>query len=135
ITEKKGLIISDVAADSAQLISDSLTGSGIRTALCVPILGRDAAPIGIIQLDSRAKKVSFGSEDLELLAAVSVPIGVVVENHRLLKLQSLLAAAAEVQVALLPRRRPTAPGYTFWEHYQPALDVGGDYYDYIPIEK
>ena len=135
LSEKKGLIISDIALDALRLVSESLSGSGIRTALCVPILGRNSAPIGIIQLDSRAKTVSFASEDLELLAAVSVPIGVVVENHRLLKLQSLLSAAAEVQVALLPRRRPTAPGYSFWEHYQPALDVGGDYYDYIPIEK
>ena len=135
LAEKKGLIISDVGTDTQQLVTDSMKGSGIRTALCLPILGRNEKLIGIIQLDSRAKNVSFCSEDLELLAAVSVPIGVVFENYRLLKMESLLAVAAEVQLALLPRRRPTAPGYTFWEHYQPALEVGGDYYDYIPIEK
>jgi phosphoserine phosphatase RsbU/P len=134
LRDKKGLIISDVGSDLQLPVTESLSGSGIRTALCVPILGREGSPIGIIQLDSRAKKVSFASEDLELLAAVSVPISVVVENHRLLKMESLLSTAAEVQVALLPRRRPVAPGYTFWEHYQPALHVGGDYYDYIPLE-
>ena len=132
--EGKGLIISDTELDGGPTLTDSFNVTGIRTALCVPVLGREGRAIGIIQLDSRRKHVSFGQEDLELLAAVSVPIGVVVENHRLLKERASLVAAAEVQSALLPRRRPAAPGYATWEFYQPALEVGGDYYDYIPIE-
>ena len=96
--------------------------------------GREGPPIGIIQLDSRVKQVSFDQADLELLAAVAVPIGVVVENHGLLEVKASLAAAVEVQAGLLPRKRPVIAGYSFWERYQPALEVGGDYYDYIPVE-
>jgi pSer/pThr/pTyr-binding forkhead associated (FHA) protein len=132
IREKKALILSDAEGGSVE-IADSFSGAGIRTAICVPILGRGGHPLGIIQLDSRVQKAVFGPEGLELLAAVAVPIGVVVENHRLLKEKAALAAAAEVQSALLPHVRPAPPGYTFWEHYQPALEVGGDYYDYIPV--
>jgi serine phosphatase RsbU (regulator of sigma subunit)/pSer/pThr/pTyr-binding forkhead associated (FHA) protein len=132
IRQRRGLILSDVEAGSVAL-TDSFSGAGIRTALCVPVLARGGEAIGIIQLDSRVEEAVFGPEDLELLAAVAVPIGVVVENHRLLKEKAALAAAAEVQAALLPHLRPAPPGYTFWEHYQPALEVGGDYYDYIPV--
>lgn len=134
IREGKGLIISDGDSNDEMAIPDSLSGSGIRTALCVPLRGSTGQTIGIIQLDSRVQKAIFGPEDLELLAAVAIPVGVVVENHRLLKERAMLAAAGEVQAALLPRRQPSAPGYVFWERYQPALEVGGDYYDYIPVE-
>jgi sigma-B regulation protein RsbU (phosphoserine phosphatase) len=132
--EGKAILISDVQDDSRFGSTDSLSGTGIRTAMCVPISSREGPPIGIIQLDSREQAASFGHPDLELLAAVAVPIGVVVENHRLLKGKAALAAAGEVQAALLPRKRPPLPGYSFWERYQPALEVGGDYYDYIPVE-
>jgi len=135
IRQGKGLIISDVRAGSEVLVTESLSGSGIRTALCVPLPGRGGDPIGIIQLDSRLHKVTFNAEDLEMLAAVAVPIGVVVENHRFVLERTMLTAAAEVQAALLPRRRPSAPGYTYWDRYLPALEVGGDYFDYIPVEQ
>lgn len=130
----KALLVSDLADDSRFNSNESVGGSGIRTVMCVPILSRAGGPIGIIQLDSRHQTAAFNAVDLELLAAVSVPIGVVVENHRLLKERATLTAAAEVQAALLPRQRPVLPGYSFWERYQPALEVGGDYYDYVPVE-
>ena len=38
-----------------------------------------------------------------------------------------------MQRALLPRHRPEIPGYAFWECYRPALEVGGDFYDYIRV--
>jgi serine phosphatase RsbU (regulator of sigma subunit) len=56
-----------------------------------------------------------------------------IENYRLLKARAEAAAAREIQLALLPRHPPDIPGYTFWSHYEPALEVGGDYYDYIPV--
>ena len=134
IREGKGLLVSDLADDSRFDATESLSGTEIRTVMCVPVTSRKGEPIGIIQLDTRVQKATFGPADLELLGAVAVPIGVVVENHRLLKERAALAAAGEVQAALLPRQRPTVPGYSFWERYQPALEVGGDYYDYIPVE-
>jgi serine phosphatase RsbU (regulator of sigma subunit) len=41
--------------------------------------------------------------------------------------------AREVQLALLPERRPDLPGYEFWDYYEPARYVGGDYFDYLPL--
>jgi serine phosphatase RsbU (regulator of sigma subunit) len=41
--------------------------------------------------------------------------------------------AHEVQLALLPDQRPELSGYEFWDYYEPARFVGGDYFDYLPL--
>src|SRR5262249_52410767 len=44
-----------------------------------------------------------------------------------------LEVAHEVQLALLPRCLPSVLGYEFFAHYEPAQQIGGDYYDFIPL--
>ena len=41
--------------------------------------------------------------------------------------------AREVQHGFLPDKRPELPGYEFFDYYQPAAQIGGDYFDYIPL--
>jgi serine phosphatase RsbU (regulator of sigma subunit) len=129
----KALLIADVQAQDQFRTTDSLADSGIRTALCVPVPGREGRPIGILQLDSRLRRTRFGPSDLDLLASAVIPIGMAIENYRLFKARAEAAAARQIQLALLPRHRPDIAGYSLWEHYEPALEVGGDYYDYIPM--
>ena len=51
-----------------------------------------------------------------------------------LRLESELAAASAIQRNLLPARLPLAPGYDVSAFYRPARQVGGDYYDFFPID-
>lgn len=46
-----------------------------------------------------------------------------------------LELAREVQRGLLPPRLPEVPGYEFFAYYEPAFEVGGDYYDFIPLPR
>src|SRR5437899_9544771 len=48
------------------------------------------------------------------------------------RLKRDLEFARKVQRGLLPRRLPKVPGYEFVAHYEPAFEVGGDYYDFVP---
>ena len=124
-------LIRDVATDERFRGKGSIT-SLFRSALCVPLLGSEGKPIGMVQLGVQEdRRNRYGSEDLELLAALALPMGAAVENDRLLRERAHWAAAREIQRALLPRERPEVPGYSFWECYRPALEVGGDSYDYI----
>src|SRR5207237_7321042 len=41
--------------------------------------------------------------------------------------------ATEVQHGFLPDTKPELPGYEFFDYYQPATQIGGDYFDYIPL--
>jgi serine phosphatase RsbU (regulator of sigma subunit)/pSer/pThr/pTyr-binding forkhead associated (FHA) protein len=130
----KAVLIKDTTSDPRFKGTESMLFA-VRTALCVPLSGHNGQLLGMIQLDRLAGKRGFKLEDLELLAAASAPIGIFVENHRLLKERASWAAARKIQTGLLPRGRPNVPGYEFWECYKPSLEVGGDIYDYIPIER
>jgi len=129
----KAIVIADSVADPRFQLEDSVISS-VRTALCVPLLGHDGRPLGMIQLDSQKLMSGFKTGDLDLLATLTVPISVAIENYRLLQEHASWAAAREIQLALLPQRRPQIAGYAFWECYQPSMAVGGDFYDYIEIE-
>ncbi len=131
--EGKAVLIKDTAADPRFLRAKSVV-STFKTAMCVPLSGHDGRPVGMVQLDRRKGGKGFKPGDLDLLAALAVPVGVSVENHRLHKERASWAAAREIQLSLLPKNRPEITGYTFWDCYQPTLEVGGDLYDYIAIE-
>jgi serine phosphatase RsbU (regulator of sigma subunit) len=134
LREGKAILISDVSVD--EVFGERMSvASSVRSAICVPLLAHDGRRIGMVQLDRRTEKASFRQEDLDLLAALVLPIGVAVENDRLLKERASWAAASGIQQALLPRARPEIPDYAFWECYRPALEVGGDLYDYIAVER
>lgn len=46
-----------------------------------------------------------------------------------------LDAASEIQASLLPSRIPSLPGYDVFPFYRSAKEVGGDYYDFFPIDR
>lgn len=48
--------------------------------------------------------------------------------------QKELEIACEVQIRLLPSQAPNYPRLDFGFFYQPAREVGGDYYDFHPVQ-
>ncbi|MBI3269138.1 MAG: SpoIIE family protein phosphatase [Planctomycetes bacterium] len=49
-------------------------------------------------------------------------------------LEHELNIATEIQSNLLPRKIPKIPGFDISAYYRPSKEVGGDYYDFIPID-
>jgi len=50
------------------------------------------------------------------------------------RIEQELQTARSIQHAFLPGNTPTLPGWRFAPYYQPARDVGGDFYDFLPFE-
>ncbi len=131
----------DLPNDSRFKDSQSVVKSQIRTMMCIPLLAQDRNPAGILQIDTRKDTDRFNQNDLDLLAAVGVLVGVAIDNARMharVVSQTLLdqetADAREVvRTVLLPAQSPEIPGYQFWDYYKPAQFVGGDYFDYLPV--
>jgi len=122
--------------------SDSLSDSQIRSLMCVPILNQKQQPIGIMQIDTKDGRGRFDQEDLDLLVSVANQISVAVQNAQLHRdvlqqkeLERELQFARQVMQALLPERPASVPGYEFWDCYEPARHVGGDYYGFIPLHE
>ncbi len=135
LDQGEAVLIRDAATDERYRQHGSVTAL-FRSALCVPLLGLSGNPVGMVQLGVReGRRKRFNGEDLELLAALALPLAAAVENDRLVRERAHWAAAREIQRALLPRVRPEIPGYSLWECYRPALEVGGDSYDYIRTDR
>jgi serine phosphatase RsbU (regulator of sigma subunit) len=73
-----------------------------------------------------------------VLAGVAGQAAIALDNARMHEtairqraLQRDLEVARQMQTALLPSSSPQVPGFHFFQHYQAAYEVGGDYYDYV----
>jgi len=50
-----------------------------------------------------------------------------------IRVRDELEVARDLQAELLPRRVPDLPGFRFAHSYRTANEVGGDYYDFLPL--
>src|SRR5215210_7650460 len=50
-----------------------------------------------------------------------------------IRVRDELEVARELQAALLPQEMPVVPGWSFAHSYRTANEVGGDYYDLMPL--
>ncbi|MEP6995022.1 MAG: SpoIIE family protein phosphatase [Acidobacteriota bacterium] len=49
------------------------------------------------------------------------------------RLEAEVAMARTIQHKLLPPAAATLPGFSVLAHFQPVAEIGGDYYDYLPM--
>jgi len=142
LEEKSGVLSADAACDARFQAAESISNLTIRSVMCVPMLGLDGEPMGVINIDSQNPVNQFKQDDLELLIAVAGQAALTYESTRLLvshlekqRQDNELAIAHNVQQALLPQTLPPVPGYDFYASYHSALAVGGDYYNVLPLGK
>ncbi len=112
----------------------------IRSLLAVPLTLKNKI-IGIICVFNKKDDSDFTLDDQRLLAIIAIQSAQTIENARLYeeerKLQSLeedLRTARRIQQSLLPKENPQLPGIEMVGISIPAKEVGGDYYDFIPID-
>jgi phosphoserine phosphatase RsbU/P len=137
----QGILSEDASADAQFDMSQSIADCKIRSMIVAPILERNNGPaLGVIQLDTQDRFKKFSQDDLRLLMAVAAQAGVAIENARMHETLVALAGlkrdielATQVQKSFLPKKLPQIAGYEFYAHYESALEVGGDYYDFIPL--
>jgi phosphoserine phosphatase RsbU/P len=137
--QKKAVLSQDAGEDKNLSGSASIADLKIRSVMCVPLLTPDNMALGILQLDTSDRR-QFNEDDLDVLLAVASQAAISIQNasmyESLLERERLnreLKLAEQVQKRFLPQTVPTVPGYEFFAHYQPTYEVGGDYYDFVPL--
>jgi serine phosphatase RsbU (regulator of sigma subunit)/pSer/pThr/pTyr-binding forkhead associated (FHA) protein len=135
----QAVLCEDVCGDGRFRQSKSVEEAQVRTMMCAPLWGNGPRPVGIIQVDTRDERSRFSPDDLDFLVAVCTPVGLAVENARLHevelvkeKMDQEARDARTVQGSFIPEP-PNVAGYEFWQDYEPAQSVGGDYFDYRPL--
>lgn len=136
----EAILSADALEDSRFNSSESLDGLGIRSMMCVPLIGQEGRALGVIQLDTTSLRHQFTQADLDVLVSVGSQATLAIENARLHEdllrrsdIERELRFATQVQLGFLPDQRPAIPGYEFCDYYEPAQRVGGDYFDYIAL--
>ena len=140
LNEKTGVLSADAASDDQFEASESISNLSIRSMMCVPMLGLDGSPLGVINIDTQNPLNQFKNEDLDLLLAIAGQAALSYESAKLMasfmakqKQDNELEIARKVQQALLPEQLPQADGYEFFASYDSAQAVGGDYYDAMQL--
>jgi phosphoserine phosphatase RsbU/P len=134
----EAILMDEGPTDRSAEISQSVLDLQSLSMICAPLMGPSRRPLGILYLDATDPKRRFRQEDLDVLVTVATIAGQQVEtasegksNWDVGTHQRQLGTAKQVQLQFLPQRRPQIAGYQFYDYYQPADEVGGDYFGYI----
>ncbi|MFM8386915.1 MAG: PP2C family protein-serine/threonine phosphatase [Planctomycetia bacterium] len=134
-------LVDDAANNAALNARMSIVSLSLRTILCVP-LKVDERIIGVIYVDSNAITRRFTSADVPLVEAFAAQAAATLERFRLqrieqdsARMQQQLQVASEIQATFLPSRFPALSGVRGAVASVPALQVGGDFYDVLPLPR
>lgn len=113
-----------------------------KTWLGVPMLVGNVAR-GVVSLQNLDKENAFSKSDIDLLMTLTNSMSLSLENARLFneterllnQMEGELKIARRTQRSILPRRVPRYAGYDFGSLIRPARAIGGDFYDYIHLDK
>jgi serine phosphatase RsbU (regulator of sigma subunit)/pSer/pThr/pTyr-binding forkhead associated (FHA) protein len=130
----------DASQDQRFKMSQSIADFRIRSVMCAPLWSEDNKAFGAIQIDTQDRSKKFTQDDLNLLMAVASQASIALDHARLHEellarevLRQQVELAHQVQLSFLPQQLPVVAGYEFFAHYEPAQEVGGDYYGFIPL--
>ncbi|HEY5944854.1 MAG TPA: FHA domain-containing protein, partial [Kofleriaceae bacterium] len=132
-----GTIIQHVVSDRrGVLLGETSEGDeAVGTRMGAPLIYH-GAHYGVVYVESL--KQSFRQEDVDLLQAVATQAGLAMHATRVAgqlarreQLERDLRVARQIQRSLLPANVPQVVGLDFAVHYEPAYQIGGDFYDFI----
>ena len=134
------------AVDIEELELDSpalraLKEAGVK--LAVPLVSQGEL-IGVLNLGPRLSEQEYSSDDRKLLdnlaaqAAPALRVGQLVREQEAeaatrQRFEQELEVARLIQQHFLPKELPDLPGWQVAAYYRPAREVGGDFYDVIPL--
>lgn len=131
---QKSLIVQNVGEDPRYIEARVET----KSEMVVPMISQDRIT-GVFNLESDQLN-AYHQGDLELLEAFASLAAVSLERARQheeilgkRKLEEELSIAKRIQESFLPRRKPQLIGFDISGVNIPSEQVGGDYYDFIPI--
>jgi serine phosphatase RsbU (regulator of sigma subunit) len=125
--------------DARYSMGVSIVNFRIRSVICVPMVA-EGEVLGVIHVAGAASSKAFEQDDMALLLGIASQAALSLANsrlHRRLLKQELLEQdlilANRIQHKFLPQQPPQVPGYDFQDDYCAALEVGGDYYDFLEL--
>ncbi len=122
---------------------EQMRAAGVK--LAVPLVSQGEL-IGVLNLGPRRSEQEYSSDDRKLLdnlaaqAAPALRVGQLVREQQAeaatrQRFEQELEVARLIQQNFLPKQLPELPDWQVAAYYRPAREVGGDFYDVIPISE
>ncbi|HEY0194125.1 MAG TPA: SpoIIE family protein phosphatase [Kofleriaceae bacterium] len=126
ISDRRGVLLGDANDENDE---------GVGTRMGAPLIYH-GVHYGVVYVES--KHSGFRQEDVDLLQTVATQAGLAMHATRVAaqlvsreRLERDLRVARQIQRSLLPANVPQVVGLDFAVHYEPAYQIGGDFYDFI----
>jgi sigma-B regulation protein RsbU (phosphoserine phosphatase) len=141
VRERRTQIVGDVSSDPDYYVNDSWRDHGQRSEIAVPLLYEERV-IGVIALESNRLN-AFSESDARLIESVANHLSIAIINARLYAehvererhLEREILMARDVQRAMIPESSPPVRGFEIAARLEPALNLSGDFYDYVPLSE
>jgi sigma-B regulation protein RsbU (phosphoserine phosphatase) len=139
VRERRTQIVGDVSCDPDYYVSDRWDDRGQRSEIAVPLIYEDKI-IGALALES-SRVNAFDEYHGRLLENIANNLSIAVANARLYaehvererQFEREILMARDVQRAMIPDAPPQIKGFDIAARLEPALNLSGDFYDYIPL--
>ncbi len=137
----KAILMEDTQASEVTDLGSTIDEQNIRSILGVPIFRKNET-VGVLLCDNRVVADALGESHLQLLEMAGRMLEAVFERKTLRDLESRqLAAEREMTIAkrvqkqLFTKKADNISGNMLWSvYYSPALEIGGDFYDFHQYE-
>ncbi|MBX7247086.1 MAG: SpoIIE family protein phosphatase [Candidatus Sumerlaeaceae bacterium] len=135
----EAILVNDVAGDSRvpKVAHEYLT---FRSIMVAPLKARGKIT-GVLAVVNKRSGTNFSQEDLDLLLALADQAASTAQLVKLYdelaekqRIEQELRIAHDFQKMLLPAKCPDVPGFEIAAFSDPALEVGGDYYDFFHVD-
>ncbi len=142
VANKGEPLIANDARNDPRFFGD-LAKSPFRTTnvICVPLRDSQGQVTGVLQAVNRKGNGVFEENDIPLFSAFADQAAIAIEKSQLYqaslekeRMEQQLLLAREIQVGFWPKEIPRYDRVTLAGKSWPASEVGGDYYDMVPID-
>ena len=118
-------------------LKDALVSARFSEVVRIPVAGRDQ---GLLALGGRIKDAALTEEECDFALTLGRQALAALEGTRLhrMRLQKErqdreLQIARGIQQSLFPKTRPSTAGFDVAARSDSCFEIGGDYYDFVPI--
>jgi len=134
-------IAGDVSGDGQPIGTRSAVAHELRSVIAIPLRGRNSDRLlGVLYLDSRLRSSTLNRVGRDILTAIASEAANLLENARMVEaeraadlMRNELAIAASIQQSVLARELPNFPYAALSARTVQSTEVGGDFYDVIPV--
>ncbi len=131
--------VEDMATDTRVLFPDDARREGLGSILSAGMTYRGQR-VGVMRIYSHETR-QFSGHERNLLQTLAQTAGAAIQNVRLAeerraarRVQRQVTLAGQVQRRLMPDGELVRYPFAVAGHYEPCFELGGDFFDYIPLE-